>query len=86
MFPIKAKLYAILAGIGGILLGIIKFLSFRNKQLKDQRDQYKADIDFREDVDDLDEEISQKFSHRAEEAREALKNDEIPEHLRNPRD
>lgn len=82
---IKAKLLAVGGAIVAFLLGIIKFLSFRNATLKKQRDQFKADLDFKEDVDELDEEISQTFSHRAEEAREALDEGNIPEHLRNPR-
>lgn len=83
---LKAKLYAAFAAIGGVLLAVIKFLSFRNALLKKQRDQAKADLQFREDVDTIDEEIGADFDERKEEAREALENDEIPEHLRNPRD
>ena len=82
---IKAKLYAILAGIGGFLLLALKVILGQNRRLRKENEQLEADIDFREDVDEADAEISQEFSHRAEEAKEALENDEIPEHLRNPR-
>ena len=83
MFGLKIK--AILAGIGIFLLGLLKVQSVRLEQAQRDRDQAEADLKFRVDVDILDEEIEQTFSHRAEEAKEALENNEIPEHLRKPR-
>ncbi len=81
----KAKLLAIGGAIVAFLMGIIKYLSVRNKTLKDQRDAAKADLKFRKDVDKLDEEIEQEYSHRAEEAQKDLDEGNIPDHLRNPR-
>ena len=81
----KAKLYAIGAAVLGVLLGVIKLLGSRNRQLERINDQLQADIEFKNDVEEADAEIRQEFSHRADEARKDLENDEIPEHLRNPR-
>ena len=81
----KAKLYAILAGIGAVLLGVIRFLTFRNAQLKQERDQAEADLEFRNEVDEIDSEIEQDFSDRQRAAEKDIENNEIPEHLRNPR-
>lgn len=80
-----AKLYAIIGAIGAFLLGIIKYQSVRVKTYKDQRDAAKADLKFREDVVDLDVEIEQNFSHRADEAKKDLDEGNIPDHLANPR-
>ena len=82
---LKANFLAIGGAIIAFLLGIIKFQSVRNKTIKKQRDNAKADLQFREDVVELDEEINQEFSHRAEEAKEALDEDRIPDHLARPR-
>jgi predicted negative regulator of RcsB-dependent stress response len=85
LLNLKSKLLAIGAGIVAFLLGVIKFLSWRNKSLKKEANQAKADLKFREDIDTIDAEIEQEFSHRAEEARKDLDEDRIPDHLRNPR-
>lgn len=82
---LKSKFLAAGAALVAFLLGFVKILMTRNKSLKNKNKQLKSDLDFREDVDILDEQIEQKFSHRAEEAKQALDNDEIPKHLRNPR-
>ena len=81
---LKTKIAAIGAAIIGALLLTVKFLTMRNKSLKKQRDQAEADLQFREDVDIMDEEIEQDFSHRAEEAQKDLDEGEIPDHLANP--
>ena len=81
------KLYAILAAIGTFLLGFLRL-----KQVTKQRDEAvkekkraKAWVERQEETREKDAEIDQSFSHRAEEAKEAIKNDEIPEHLRKPK-
>ena len=80
-------LYAILATIGAFVLGL-----FRLKQVTKQRDEAvkqkkRADawIERQEETREKDAEIDQEFSHRAEEAKEAIENEEIPAHLRKPR-
>lgn len=82
---VKTKLYAIGAALISAMGAVIAYLNLRNRQLKDQRDQLEADIEFKEDVEEADAEIRQEFSHRAEEARRDISNDTIPEHLRNPK-
>lgn len=80
---LKLKLLAIGGAIIAILLGIIKFLQVRNSTLKNEINIARKNLKLRENIDTIDEEIEQDFSHRAEEARRDLDNDEIPEHLRN---
>jgi hypothetical protein len=84
---LKSKLIA----FGALLLTVLGFF-VRLKVVTNQRDKaqdsarkYKAWSERQEDTRQIDAEIEQEYSHRAEEAREALENDEIPDHLRNPR-
>jgi len=79
---LKVKLYAIGAALIGALFAIIKVLNVRNRQMKRERDQAEADLKFRNEVAEEDSEIRQEFSHRADEAKKDIENDEIPEHLR----
>ena len=74
------------AVIGVLVLGVIKFLLFQNNRLKENNNSFKADAEFQADIDLSETELRQKFSRRAEKAKEALDNDQIPENLRNPRD
>ena len=81
------KLYAILAAIGTFLLGFLRL-----KQVTKQRDaavveKKRADawIGRQEETREKDAEIDQTFSHRADEAKKAIKNDKIPSHLKKPR-
>jgi hypothetical protein len=67
-------------------------LFIRLKVVRSQRDsarekaaKYKAWSERQQETATIDAEIDQEFSHRAEVAKEALKNDEIPEHLTRPR-
>jgi len=83
MFGLKIK--AILAGIGIFLLGLLKIQSVRLEQAQRDRDQAEADLQFRDDVDTMDEEIGMDYDEKEREADEALDNNEIPEHLRKPR-
>ena len=82
--PLKAKLYAAGIAILAFLLGIIKFLSARNKSLKEEVKAANSQLQYREKVDTIDEEIEQEFSHRAEEARRDVEKGDIPSHLSNP--
>jgi hypothetical protein len=79
-----------LIALGAGLLAILGFF-VRLKIVTNQRDKarvaatkYKAWSERQEETRQIDAEIEQEFSHRAEEAREALENDQIPDHLRNP--
>jgi hypothetical protein len=87
LLNLKAKLLA----AGAFLLAVLGFF-VRLKMVTNQRDKaqqsakkYKAWSERQTKTVEMDAEIEQEFSHRAEEAKESLKNDEIPEHLRNPR-
>ena len=82
---LKAKLYLFGAGLLALLLGLLKIQSERAKSWKEKAKTAEKSIQFREDAGIIDEEIEQEFSHRSELAKEALKNDQIPEHLRKPR-
>lgn len=83
---LKGKLLAIGGVIIAILLGLVKFLTYRNNSLKQEVKSAKKQLQFKEKVDIIEEEIEQEYSHRAEEARRDLDEGNIPEHLRNPRD
>jgi uncharacterized membrane-anchored protein YhcB (DUF1043 family) len=83
---IKSKIMAMGAVVGVLMIGVIKFLSIQNKQLKSQNKVFRADQEYQNDIDELESELRQKFSRRAKKAKEALDNDQIPENLRDPRD
>ena len=76
------KLYGYGIVLLAVLVGVIRVLIKRNRHLKEEIKAAKKSIEFREDVDDVDTEIDQQFSRRAEEARTALDNTRIPDHLR----
>ena len=64
---IKAKLYAIFAGIVAVLLTTIKVLSGQNKRNKKRAKRAEAELDFRDDVDEMETELSSNYQpHRAE--------------------
>ena len=64
---IKAKLYAILAGIIAVLLTTIKVLSGQNKRNKKRAKRAEAELDFRDDVDEMETELSSNYQpHRVE--------------------
>lgn len=79
---IKSKLILIGSAIIAGLLAVIKFQSFRNAANKRRAEQAEKTLKFKGDVDKLDAEIEQEFSHRAEEA----KQDEgkVPDNLSDP--
>ena len=76
------KLYGYGIALLAVLVGVIRVLIKRNRHLKEEIKIAKKVIEFREDVDNVDTEIDQQFSRRAEEARTALDNNRIPDHLR----
>lgn len=81
---IKAKIWLIVSAIGVALLAALKIQSHRAEKWKKAAKKADADLKFRKEMDIIDSEIEQKFSHRADEARRDLDNDEIPDHLSDP--
>ena len=79
---LKGKLLLICGGIIAFLLAALKVLSMQNKRNKRRAEQAEKTLKFKKDVDTLDAEIDQDFSHRAEEAkRDKTK---VPRNLRDP--
>ena len=82
---IKAKLYAIAAAIGAGLLIALKFTLTLLGREREKNEALDAQLRFKSDVENKDREIENTYSDLKREADKDLKNDEIPEHLRNPR-
>ena len=79
-------------GIVAFLLSVFAFI-FRFQMVKRQRDKAITRANVAESVvrrqlviEEAESEIALEFDGLQKEAQEALKNDEIPEHLRKPRD
>ena len=83
---LKSKLILIGGGIIAFLLAALKVLSLQNKRNKRRAEQAEKTLKFKEDVDTIDAEIDQEFSHRAEEAKQDVKAGKIPRNLRDPND
>ena len=81
---LKGKIYAIGAAILALLLGVIKFLLWRNSSLKERVETAEADLKFRNDISTIDEEIESDFSDLRREAEKDIQDGEIPAHLRKP--
>ena len=61
----KAKLYAIFAGILAVLLTTIKILSRQNRRNKKRADKAEGELEFRDDVDEMETELSSNYQpHR----------------------
>ena len=84
MLWLKSKIYAIGVVIFGGLLVALKFLIARNRTLKKRADSATSQLNFERELDTIDTEIEQDFSHRADLAKEKLDEGAIPDHLRNP--
>ena len=82
---VKGKLLAIGGAIIAILLGAVKALSVRNRQLKDRAKRAEKAFKFQSDVVSSEQEIDSKFSDLNREAEKDVKEGNIPEHLRAPR-
>ena len=64
---LKAKLYAIFAGIVAFLLALVKILWGRSQRQKKRADQAEAELEFKDDVDEMETELSSNYQpHRAE--------------------
>lgn len=83
LLSLKAKLWAIGGAIIASLLLVVKLLLTQNSKLRKRAEAVESQLKFNKRQAKLDAEVEQEFSHRAEEARRDLDNDEIPEHLRN---
>ena len=88
LLNLKAKLIA----AGAALLAIFGFL-VRLKIVTSQRDkakhkaeQYKAWTERQTETAEIESELEQEFSHRAQEANEDVKEGKVPDHLSNPHD
>lgn len=84
---LKTKLFA----IGAIALTVLGFF-LRLKVVTNQRDTFKKkakkaekQIQFKKEVEELDDDIEQTFSDLKREADKEIKSGEIPSHLRNRR-
>ncbi len=64
---LKAKLYTILGGIGLFLLGLVKVLWGRVQKQKKRADRAEAELEFKDDVDEMETELDSNYQpHRAE--------------------
>jgi len=62
----KGKLLAILAGTVAVLLFVVKVLAASRRKAKKQVKQYKAELEFKDDVDEMETELSSNYQpHRA---------------------
>ena len=61
---LKAKLYAIFAGIVAFLLALVKILWGRSQRQKKRADRAEAQVEFKEAVEDSDSELSKDLSSR----------------------
>ena len=67
MIWFKGKLLAILAGTVAILLFVVKVLAASRRKAKKQVKQYKAQLKFKDDVDEMETELDSNYQpHRAE--------------------
>jgi hypothetical protein len=83
---VKGKLLALGGAIIAILLGVVKALSARNRQLKDRAKKAESGLKFQNSVIESEQEIDSKFSDLKREAEKDVKDGSIPSHLRDPRD
>lgn len=81
---LKGKLVLIGGGIIAFLLAALKILSLQNKRNKRRAEQAEKTLKFKADVDILDAEIEQEFSHRAEEAQKDMEEGRVPDNLSKP--
>ena len=82
-----AKLYAILGGIGAFILGFLrlKHVTKQRDEAIKQKERAAAWVERQEETREKDAEIDQEFSDAKREAKQELKDGEIPAHLKRPR-
>ena len=74
---IKAKLYAIVAGIFAVLLATIKILSGQNRRNKKRAERAEAQVVFKEKVVDSDTELSKDLTSRRAKISKEIKDGEV---------
>ena len=81
------KLYAILAGIGAFFLGFLRLRQVTKQRDRAVEQKKRADawLERQDETREKDAEIDQEFSDAKREAKEELKDGQIPAHLRKPR-
>jgi len=83
---IKAKLYAIFAGVIAVLLATIKILSGQNRRNKKRADRAEAQIVFKEAVEDSDSELSKDLSSRKARISKEIEDEKSVTSLSRPND
>ena len=83
---LKAKLYAIFAGIGLFLLGLVRVLWGRVQAQKKRADRAEAQVVFKEQVEESDSELSRDLSSRKAKIKKDLEEGETVESLEKPND
>ena len=73
---LKAKLYAIFAGIVAFLLALVKILWARSQKQKKRADRAEAQVVFKEAVEDSDSELSNDLSSRKAKIKQEIKEGE----------
>ena len=64
---LRVKLYAIFAGIVAFLLALVKILWGRSQKQKKRADRAEGELEFRDDVDEMETELDSNYQpHRAE--------------------
>ena len=81
---LKAKLYAIFAGILVVLMTIIKVLSGQNRRNKKRAKRAEAQVVFKEKVEDADTELSKDLSSRKAKISKEIKDGEEVTSLSDP--
>jgi len=81
---LKAKLYAIFAGIVAFLLALVKILWGRAQKQKKRADRAEAHVVFKEQVEDADSELSKDLSSRKAEISKEIKDGEEVTSLSDP--
>ena len=81
---LKAKLYAIFAGIVAFLLALVKILWGRAQKQKKRADRAEAQVEFKEAVEDSDSELSKDLSSRKAKISKEIEDEKSVTSLSNP--
>ncbi len=81
---LKAKLYAIFAGIGLFLLGLVKLFAGKAKRAEKRADRAEAQVVFKEKVEDSDSELSKDLSSRKAQIKKEIKEGKTVKSLEEP--
>ncbi len=83
---LKGKLLAAGAVVITILLGLVKIFASKAKREAQKADRLKAALEFRDDVEDLDTELSSDLQVRKDTIRKEIEDDEEVTSLSTPND